>query len=108
RIFTSYYYSSIKRNAKKMLREGSGKGIIGEHILELTNTEIIERTNFNEMKTNIASLERVETSSVHAFIYISSIHAHVIPRSSIIEGNFEAFLQELNRKIEQIPQSSEN
>ena len=84
-----------------MLREGSGKGIIGEHILEQTDTELIERTSVNEMKTNIASLERIETSSEHAFIYISSIHAHVIPRLSVIEGDFDAFLHELNRKREE-------
>lgn len=107
-FFTYSYYSSIKRNAKRMLREGSGKGIIGEHILERTDTEIVERTNFNEMKNNIASLERIGASSEHAFIYISSIHAHVIPRSSIIEGDFEGFLQELNRKVEATPQASDN
>ena len=53
-FFTLSYYSGIKITVKRMFGEGRSKGILGEHILELTNTEIIERTSVNEMKTNIS------------------------------------------------------
>lgn len=91
----------IKGTVKKILRDGSAKGILGEHILELINTDIIEKTNFNEMKNKISSLERIEITPEYAFIYINSFQAHVIPRSSILEGDFEDFIQELNRKREE-------
>ncbi len=100
-FLTLTYSLGIKTTTTKMFKEGSAKGILGEHILELTDTEIIERTSVNELKTMISFLERVETTSEYAFIYISSLQAHLIPRSSIIEGNLDNFLQELNRKIEE-------
>ena len=49
------------------------------------------------MKTKTSSLDKVVKLSDYIFIYISSVEAHVIPKSSITEGNLEKFLEELNR-----------
>lgn len=97
-FFSLFHYLSLQENnIKQTLIDRNRPGETGEHILELTDTEIIEKTSVHEMKTKTSSLDKVVKLSDYIFIYISSVEAHVIPKSSITEGNLEKFLEELNR-----------
>ncbi|AFY54773.1 hypothetical protein Riv7116_2252 [Rivularia sp. PCC 7116] len=102
------YFALKENNVKKMLVERNRQGETGEHILELTDTEIIEKTRVNETKTKISFLDKIVNLPDYALIYISSVEAYVIPRSSISEGNLEKFLEELNIKIEENSHASDN
>ena len=91
---------SIKRQSRRMYSEGSNKGMLGEHELEITEDGIIERSPYNETRTAWGAVERIESTPDHTFIYAGSMMAHVIPHSRINEGDYKAFLAQLGQRFQ--------
>jgi hypothetical protein len=81
-------------------REGKNKGVLGPHELELAPPDLIERTPVSETRHWLGALERVVTTPTHAFIYLNSFSAHVIPRAGVTDGDFEAFVEAVRQEAE--------
>ena len=92
-IFLWLLPRTTDRQVRNFLKEGANKGMIGEHELEIDEQGLFERTAFNESRQSWACVERIERTETHAFIYISSMAAHVIPRDSATVGDFEPFVE---------------
>jgi hypothetical protein len=90
---------NLRVQMRKILREGRNKSVVGEHELEILDEGLLERTEYNETKSSWAGIERVVSTPQYTFIYITSVSAHVIPRESVSEGDYDAFIQELTRRI---------
>jgi len=83
----------------KLLREDRNKSVVGEHELEILDDGLVERTEYNENKSSWAGIERVVSTPRYTFIYITSVSAHVVPRESVSDGDYDAFTQELARRV---------
>lgn len=82
------------RLVRRMFREGDNKGIICQHELEIDDQGIVERTEVGEARQSWRAVERIEESDDHAFIYVSSMMAHVIPKRAVETGDVQAFLSQ--------------
>ena len=91
----------MKRNVLKLYGEGKNKTILGEHILEITDTEIIDKTEPSEQRTRISAVELIGSNAEYVFIYIGALSAHIIPRNNILEGDADLFLEEVKKRYEQ-------
>ena len=91
-IFNVTYPASMDRAIRRMCREGANKGLVGRHELEIDAEGLIERTEFNETRQSWRGVERIGETDDYAFIYISAIMAHVIPRQTVIAGDPDAFI----------------
>ncbi len=100
-VYPGIYRWSAKRNVLKLYGEGKNVGVLGEHILEVTNTEIIDKADSAESKSKISRMERIESTPDYVFIYMGAVIAHIIPRNSILEGDVDAFLEEVKKRFEQ-------
>lgn len=98
-IFPRSVRKSFKKQAKQMGSEGANKGIIGPHELEISDECLTERTAYNEQHSLWEGIERIEFSEGYAFIYTGPLMAHVIPKASVTEGDFDAFVGEVRRRI---------
>jgi len=79
-----------------------GKGILGEHELEITESGLIERTKFNESLHKWLGVTALRESSQFYFIRVNEAGgaAHVVPKKNrMIEGDLKTFVEELRRKI---------
>jgi hypothetical protein len=94
----------MKKNVIRLFGEGKNRGILGEHTVEATDTEFVDKTDSGEQRTRISDLERIETNSDYAFIYISAISAHIIPRNNLLEGDCDLFLQDIKKRYDQAEQ----
>ncbi|MBI2844295.1 MAG: YcxB family protein [Armatimonadetes bacterium] len=103
-VFTAWYYRASRRvnrkRIKRLYSEGKNKGDLCEHELELLPDGICERTSVGEQKATFAGIERIVTNDTHAFIFIGSLLAHVIPRSKIAEGDLDALIAALREAVE--------
>lgn len=84
--------SSHEKQVRRLYSEGANKRILGVHELELGEDRLTERSDTGGQETVFSAVERIVTTDGHAFIYIASVIAHVIPRSKVIEGDIEAFV----------------
>lgn len=91
--------SPYKKGIRRLLREGRNTSILGRHELEVTETGITEHTE--QISTTIAwkGIERIVSTDSHVFVYLSSTSACIIPRDSIIEGDYEMCLEELRHRM---------
>jgi hypothetical protein len=73
---------SLKWAVRKMTTEGHGKGLLGQHDIEIRSDGIHERTDVNDSRQSWAAVERVAESDRYIFIYIGPMLAHIIPKAA--------------------------
>lgn len=78
-------------------RLGRNRGLLGTHEYAIDGASLVDRTEVSEMRQNIASFERIASTSKHLIIYNSSVSGLVIPKKRVIEGDVDAFEAELKR-----------
>ena len=74
------YRRTIRKTVDSMADEGKNRGLLGPHRVTLTAESIIEATDFSESTTSWKAVERVANSGEHAFIYVNSLAAIMVPR----------------------------
>ena len=91
-IFNCTFPASVDRQARRLYKEGTNKGVFGQHEIEIDDDGLVERTEVNETRQSWHGVERIAETDEHAFIYISSVMAHIIPKQSVTAGDPDTFI----------------
>lgn len=91
-IYQWMWPASLDWHVRRLLSEGHTKGMLGPHELEIDPQGIIERTDMNESRTAWRGVDRIVETEDYAFIYISAIMAHVIPKHATTTDDPTAFI----------------
>lgn len=91
-IFNHLFAASMDRQVRRLYKEGTNKGVFGQHEIEIDDEGLVERTEVNETRQSWQGVERVGETDEYAFIYISSVMAHVIPKRPGIDGDPDEFI----------------
>ena len=102
-VITYFYvpYSIRKKTVKlseEMYKEGGNKGFFCEHVLEIGDNHLIEKTDQGESSWLFSCVDRICLTDEYAFIYVSSVQSHIVPIKRISEGDIDAFIKELQLK----------
>ena len=101
------FRKQIRNAAEHCYKEGENKGLFGVHSLEILDAELLETNPSGNQSIKWAGIERVVSTPTHGYIYVSSNAAHVVPRASVTEGDFDAFMAAvLDRSTKQNPQQA--
>jgi hypothetical protein len=57
------------------------------------------RTPYSESNTALEVVEKVESTDKYTFIYLNAVAALVIPRDSVSEGDYEAFVEAVRERV---------
>jgi hypothetical protein len=102
-VFGAYFHfrhgTSLEKQAKKLIAEGKNDGMLGTHQLTIEENALCEKTDVNETRHAWSAIDRVEETEDHAFIYISSIQAHVIPKHQISQGDYDSFIANVRQRV---------
>ncbi|WP_028582053.1 YcxB family protein [Desulfogranum japonicum] len=98
-LYPGYHKRKYRKEIKKLYSEGKNKGIYGEHEYTIEEDGLLEKTAVNETKQNWNSIEKIVQDKENTYVFINSIQAHVFPKASVIEGNYESFVNEIKKKI---------
>ena len=88
----------IEKLSKKMFKEGKNKDFLCEHIFEIGNDSLTQKTELREISTQFSCVERICLTDEYAFIYIGAVEAHVVPIKRVTEGDVNEFIKELQLK----------
>lgn len=105
-IFHVRYGSTVEGHVKKLIAEGSNAGMFGSHELTIKKTFLVEKTDVNESRHAWSAVERVIETDDHAFIYLSSVQAHVIPKHRVKQGDYDSFIEKVREQIAAFAESS--
>lgn len=96
-FYPKYFYNYIIRNTKKMLREGTSDGLLGEHHLIMTEEGIEDSTSNSDSKVRWSGFVNFEEDSYNFYLYNSSVSAYIIPKREI--SDVEGMKEYLNSHI---------
>ncbi len=76
------------------------KGVIGEHIFQITDSGLIESTDYNRTEYSWSSLDKVKSALGLILIRVAGNQWHGIPTRFFPSNNErDSFLDELNKRI---------
>lgn len=78
---------AIDQQVRRMLKEGANKAIIGDQQIEVDDSGIVKRNAVSESRFSWIGVERIAETDTHAFIYVASTVAIVIPKRSCGGGD---------------------
>jgi hypothetical protein len=80
------------------MSRGDTSSVFGRHWLAISPQDIYERSPKAESRLNMSSVQRIALTPNHAFVYISPMHAFIIPRRAFITPEmFDAFIATLEQ-----------
>jgi hypothetical protein len=89
------------RKVGKIYAEGENKSLLGEHVLRIEPDGLTEKTELCETKQRWESLEKIVTDGPRTSIFAGAVQAYIIPRQSVLAGDYEAFVAELRRRYQE-------
>lgn len=98
-LFWKYFGKVPQNRLRKLYPMNENKGLFCEHSLELTDSGVTETSPVGQQSTTFAGIHRVVNTPTHAFIFIGSNMAHVIPLKKLLEGDLNAFIAQLETKM---------
>jgi hypothetical protein len=77
---------------------GRQEGIVGEHVLEITEAGLIERTEFNESLHKWPSICRIVSGSEYLYVYISELNSYAVPKRNLPPQQIRDFEADLRAR----------
>ena len=101
-ILVSWFPSSMRKSLKKTIvktyGEGENNNVLCEHTLEIIDDELRESNPTGQEAIKLSAINGIYTTEHYTFIYVTSLSAHVIPVSKVLEGDYQLFVQTLKTK----------
>jgi hypothetical protein len=88
-----------RQMSNRLLSEGKNKEYYGHCELEAGADALIETRPSGSTTRNWTSVERVETTQSHLFVYTSGIEAYIVPRRAFSsDAEFNAFVDVVTKR----------
>jgi hypothetical protein len=84
-FFPKYFYSSVTRRIKKMIKLGEYVGFCGDHVLTITDEGIVESTSNGQTKVNWSGIIGFKEDSDYFYLFNSSGGAFIIPKRELTD-----------------------
>jgi hypothetical protein len=101
-FYPKYFMSVTMKRVSKMIEEGKNNDLLGNHIVIVDEEGLVEKSKNGENSINWMGVERIVSTESYFFIYVSSISACIVPKSSFDnESSRDIFFEFINRKLDQ-------
>ncbi len=98
--FPEYMQWHRRRVARKMYREGDKRDTLYcQRRLQIRAEGLGYISKFEESLTKWAGVEKVVSTNGYTFVYTGALTAHVIPKHAITQGDYEAFVKEIQSHV---------
>jgi hypothetical protein len=92
--------SSLERNARRFLSEGSNRVIFGWREMELVNNRLLLKNELIESSLDLRAIEKIVGNDQYTFVYIAAAQAYLIPMHLYPEDEYREFVAELREAWE--------
>lgn len=83
-FYPKYFYASVIRNTKKVIKEGkTGGDLLGKHQMILNETGIIDLTENGETKVVWSGILELKEDEYNIYVYNSSVSAYILPKRDL-------------------------
>ena len=94
-LYPLYFKNCNKKYILKVYKSGNNKGVLGVHEMIVSDECLIEKTEFNDSKIQWNSINKIDSTTDHTFIFTGDLTAYTIPHKNIISGDYAQFVEKL-------------
>ncbi len=96
-VYPMFVRKNLRKRIVKMYSEGQNNGIIGEHELQVDADGLVEKTQIGEVRQEWDKIKNVVSHNDRTYIFISDINAYILPKNSVVQGDYDSFVSELQK-----------
>lgn len=96
-FYPKYFYGHVNRISKKMIKEGKNDGLLGDHVMRMTDEGIVDSTVNGETKVNWSGIIEMKEDNHHIYLYNSAVSAYILPKKEL--ADVEGVRSFLKRKV---------
>lgn len=82
-FYPKYFYRHIAKMTKRMLKEGKNEGMLGDHVMKLTDEGIVDSTANGETKVNWPGIIEFKEDDNNIYLYNSAVSAYILPKREL-------------------------
>jgi len=98
-LYPRFSKKKYRKGIKKFYSESENKGVLCEHEYTIKEDALLEKTEVNQTIQTWNSIKKVVQYKEDTYVFISSEQAYLFPKASVIEGDYDLFVEELKSKI---------
>lgn len=105
-IFVAAFIVGMSVSALNMFLS-KGKGMVGEHQLEITEEGLKERTDFNCTINTWDGMGGIKETGSFFLLFVTDHTAHLVPKNKpLSEGDLKVFIEQLRQKTKEAQQGA--
>ncbi|MEX0728558.1 MAG: YcxB family protein [Planctomycetaceae bacterium] len=89
---------SFAANSKSIYMEKNGKGILGMKELRIDEAGLFSRSNYAEATYYWHGIDDVDETDDYYFVSVGASGTIIIPKARILEGDADAFMNEVEKR----------
>ena len=83
---------------------GKGRGLLGEHVLTITDEGLVERTDAGESLYRWKSFHKVKSTRRYFYIYVTDVFVQIVPKRIFASRDeAQSFRNEIESRIKAAP-----
>lgn len=82
-LYPRYFYNHILRSTKKMIKEGTNDGLLGEHHMIVSDEGITDFSTNRETKVQWSGIQLFKEDDENLYLYNSSVSAYILPKRDL-------------------------
>ena len=94
-LYPIYFKFHSQRFIRKFYKSEKNKGAVGKHFFSVSDDALTDKTDYNNNTISWKSVDRIESTEDHTFIFTDELTAYIIPRHSILNGKYDEFVNKL-------------
>lgn len=82
-FYPKYFTFHIKRQVRKMLREGKNEGLVGEHVMKLNKSGIADQSSTGRTDVQWQGVQSIHEDAAYFYVYTSTVSAYILPKRDL-------------------------
>ncbi|XDD49456.1 YcxB family protein [Leptospira sp. WS92.C1] len=94
-----FYFWRLRSNVKKMLQDNKNNGMLGRQTIDIKEDLFKVETDWSSSQFKLGSVNTIVETDQYLFLYLTSIHALIIPVNIFKNDEKEIFLKKMKTFI---------
>ncbi|MGG1678274.1 YcxB family protein [Neobacillus sp. NRS-1170] len=82
-FYPKFFFRHVKRMTMKMMKEGKNEGMLGDHVLRMTDEGIVDSSANGETRVNWAGIVEMKEDQNYIYLYNSGVSACILPKRDL-------------------------
>jgi hypothetical protein len=106
-IWPAMQKNSYHRRQIALYAESKNAASLGKKVMEFDDDILTERSGLHWSKTKLPAIERIDITKTHTFLFHGTFQAFVIPKATVVKGDYDAFVARVSDRIKALYENNE-